>query len=180
MGRPAGVPITAIPVPPPGGANPMEQTQFIAGVQQEVVRENTVNLANAQAEFTDWVMTNDRNRMMNIPITPKPPAFVPQVVSTVPDDVATSGVIWMWISEGTPVECPDLPPIPTAPGPNHVHIVRLITGSWFAAGQDDTYPATNYPAVAAPPVNATSDDGVSGTFVKYSAPVGPGWYLKQA
>lgn len=57
--------------------------------------------------------------------------------------------------------------------PNTIHVGHRIGGNWFSAGQNDTFPSGQ----STPPI--TSEDGVTGVFVKYAAPVGPGWFLLQ-
>ena len=66
---------------------------------------------------------------------------------------------------------PDLTPKPKVP--NTIHVGKSIGGNWFSVGDGDTMPN----GFTTPP-GITSADGVSGTFTKYGAPVGPGWYLK--
>jgi hypothetical protein len=170
--RPASVPETAIPLPPPGGGFLAQQADQIQGIQREVGRENETAATLFDTACTNWTLTNLRNRDLKLPLTPKPAPPTAQVVMA--SDPDPDGVVWVWIVQDGSLRapCPDLPPLPVAPGPNHVHILRRITGDWFSAGQDDTYSADG------PPVTATADDGTSGIFQKYSAPVGPGWYKK--
>ena len=170
--KPANVPETAIPLPPPGGGFLAQQADEIRGIQTEVFRENQ-NAADIYASArTNWTLANLRNRELNLPQTSKPVAPLSQLVKTSPPD--PDGVVWIWIERGDPLgpPCADLPPLAVSPGPNHVHVGRRIYAKWFSCGLDDNYDPQG------PPVSATSDDGVSGTFQKYAAPVGIGWYLQ--
>lgn len=85
---------------------------------------------------------------------------------------------------GTTPVCPQKPdvtanfdnPQPTK-DPTHIHVGSAIPGGggmWFSVGGGDGTPNGFH----TPPLS--SDDGVFGVFVKFSAPVGPGWYLKSA
>ena len=57
---------------------------------------------------------------------------------------------------------------------NVIHVGHAISGRWFTAGPGDTFAN----GMTTPPV--TSDDGVTGIFEKFGAPVGNGWYLQQS
>lgn len=58
--------------------------------------------------------------------------------------------------------------------PNVIDVGHAIpgAGNWFSVGDADTFAVGQ----TTPPV--TSEDGVTGIFQKFGAPVGPGWYLK--
>jgi len=80
---------------------------------------------------------------------------------------------------GTTPVCDQPPPPYYAAGnpqpntvPNMIMIGNRITGKWFQALKGDTFPNGQM----TPPI--TSADGVAGTFEKFGAPVGPGWYLQ--
>jgi len=59
--------------------------------------------------------------------------------------------------------------------PNTIDVGKCIGGKWFSVGPKDTFQAGN-----ATPPNTVSEDGVTGSFEKYGAPVGAGWYLQVA
>lgn len=172
--KPANVPDTALPLPPPGGAFPFEQAAEISGIQAEIARENENAALVYDTACMNWTLANLRNRELGLPLTPKPATPLAQVLQTTVAD--KDGVVWIWIAPGSPLRapCPDLPALPPPTSPNHVHVGRRIHGNWFSTALDDTYDASG------PPVSATSDDGVAGTFQKYPAPVGNGWYLQIA
>lgn len=176
--KPSGVPNSAIPIPPAAGPFPGEQAQTIASIQTEVDSGNRSLIGNFTLAVANWTDANTRNRAMGLPLTAKPVAPLLSVLDTALDVDASAqptGIVWVWIADGGPVgTCPDLPPLPVAPGPNHVHVARRNWGNWFAAGVDDTYDPQG------PPVAATSDDGVTGKFQKYPSPFGPGVYFEVA
>lgn len=105
-------------------------------------------------------------------LPPYPPPTVPTAwVLTKPD---AQGLQWQTTSD-KPV-C-DAIPVHNMPGdparnPNVIHVGNRISGDWFQVGAGDGFPAGS----TTPPT--TSADGVSGTFQKYAAPVGAGWYLR--
>lgn len=174
MSKPLSAPIGAIPFPPPGGPFLAEQVQQISQITTEVNRENSVAKMNWEAACHDWTLANMRNRDMGLPLTPKPAPFIPQSVQTAPDTDENSGVMWLWISLGSPVECADLPAVPVPLEPNHIHIGNHLYGQFWDAAQDNTY-------YLGDPVPGTSDDGVSGVWKFFQSPMGlgKGWYLKQ-
>ena len=68
----------------------------------------------------------------------------------------------------------DLGNLTVAPrDPNHIAVGNRIEGAWFQVGSGDGTPN----GFQTPP-NTVSADGVTGTFTKFGAPVGAGWYLK--
>ena len=170
--KPANVPDTAVPLPPSGGGFLAQQADQIRGILTEVARENENTTSVYGAACLNWTMANLRNRDLGLSLTAKPVPPLAQVVKT--SSLDPDGVVWVWIAPGDPLgaPCPDLPPVPVAPGPNHVHVGRRIYANWFSTGLDDTYDPQG------PPVTTTSDDGVAGIFHKYPAPVGNGWYLQ--
>jgi len=122
--------------------------------------------------FNNWCLSVDAGRIPNTD-PPQPPV---QYVVSAPDK---QGFQWPVVDpSGTPV-CP-MPPIPadmtnsTPPVPNNIVVGSAIPGApgWWTCGQGDTFPSGK----TTPPV--TSADGVFGTFEKFGAPVGNGWYLK--
>lgn len=64
---------------------------------------------------------------------------------------------------------------PQAKVPGVIHVTRVISGSWYGVGADDGNPS----GFMTPP-GTKSDDGSTGVFEKFGAPVGNGWYLKVA
>ncbi len=169
--KPSNAPETAIPIPP-GGLFPQEPLTQIAGIQRVVAMLNSMVTTNFAGACSNWTLANLHNREMAIALTAKPEPPNIQTVVTGSDTDPQSGIIWLWITVEPMAPCPDLPALPTPPGPGHIHIGRLIFDNWYAAGQDDTYPVT------APPVHATTDDGVVGEFVRVASPVGNGWWKK--
>ena len=134
------------------------------------IRDNT----NAQRKtiylqrFNNWKISVDAGRASNED-PPKPPSGV---MLASPD---ADGYVFP--IEGGPPVC-DMPPIPEdafhhAPlVPNTIDVGKSIGGKWHSVGPRDTFPAGK----TTPPV--TSSDGVTGTFEKYGAAVGAGWYLQ--
>lgn len=59
--------------------------------------------------------------------------------------------------------------------PNHISVGNRISGAWFQVGTGDGTPN----GFVTPP-NTKSADGVTGSFTKFGAPVGNGWYLLAA
>lgn len=178
--RPSTAPNTAIPIPPPGGPFPLEQVQHIAGIRTEIDNENAGLLNNWVLACSNWLVDAGHDRELGITIRPKPVQPMAQTVYVAADTDKDNAVIWLWLDNTVPIgaPCPDLPALPV-PHPNgFVHITRHIVGDWYAASNDDAYPCDAYPVALAPPVNAVSDDGVKGVFVKYASPVGNGWYIK--
>lgn len=171
--KPANAPETAIPIPP-GGLQPQEPINQIAGIQRVVAVLNTMVSTNFAAVCSNWLTANAHSREEGLPLRDKPIPPMIQTVVTGPDTEVQSGIVWLWITVEAMPPCPDLPSLPPLPSPGHIHIGRLIFDNWYAAGQDDSYPFSG------PPVTATTDEGVSGTFVRYPAPVGNGWWKKVA
>ncbi len=65
---------------------------------------------------------------------------------------------------------------PPTRDPNHIDVGKAIPGGggkWFTVGPNDGTPN----GFVTPPT--TSEDGVTGIFLKFGAPVGNGWYQLQ-
>ena len=173
---PPNVPADAQAVPP-GGHFPSEQAAYIAEIERELARSNALATINFQHEVATWLFNAARDRDNHLKIPPKPVAAFLQVLYTSGPPQEGSGIIWIWQRDGNPVGvCPDLPPLPVSPGPDHVHVERQIamTG-WWGSGLDDTCP-DGYVT----PHSVMADDGTTGIFLKdrHSA-FGTGWWILQ-
>lgn len=157
------------------------QANVLAAAVAQVAALNDGLKANFQQAFGSWLTNWNAGRVTDSTTAPKPPnAFVVAYAAdptTGPGSVGPYGetqIFWAYPGVGKVPVC-DMPAIPAIPSnqsiPNHIHVGHALGGGWFSAGQDDTLPSGQ----ATPPV--TTDDGVTGTFVKYGAPVGAGWYL---
>jgi len=131
--------------------------------------------------FNSWSISVNAGQTSNAN-PPKPPA---QYVVSSPD---AAGFQWPIIDPaGTPV-CA-MPPIPqdrtqtvaqfqATLKPNTIDVGKPIVGGggkWFSVGPADTFACGS-----TTPPNTVAEDGTVGTFEKYGAPVGAGWYLKTA
>jgi hypothetical protein len=121
--------------------------------------------------FNNWKISVDAGRIPNTD-PPQPPCGYEV---SAPD---ANGFQWPVVGK-TPV-C-DVPPIPVDHFtvvplvPNTIDVGKNIGGKWFSVGAKDTFQAGN-----TTPPNTVSEDGVTGSFEKYGAPVGAGWYLQVA
>ena len=150
----------------------------LAAAQANQLVSSTAMVANLNANlqtfylsaFNGWCTSVNAGRIPNT----NPPSPPVQYVVSKPD---AEGFQWPVIDpDGAPV-CA-MPPIPVdmtgskPKVPNTIEVGKNISGKWFQVGPDDTFA----PGMTTPPV--TSADGVRGTFEKYAAPVGAGWYLQ--
>ena len=142
------------------------QANVLATSQAECAQRNDNLKSIYLTGFNNWKISVDAGRIGNTN-PPKPPkAYV----------VKVSEDGWAYFEPGDQPVC-DVPPIPadmTTPNPaNVIDVGVAIGGKWWSCGPKDTFPIEKNPT---PPV--TSEDGVTGTFEKYAAPVGKGWYMK--
>ena len=63
--------------------------------------------------------------------------------------------------------------VPPVKNPATIQVGNRINGAWFQVGPND-----GTPSGFVTPLNTVSADGVTGSFTKFGAPVGNGWYLK--
>lgn len=148
----------------------------LADAQQNQAASSAIMVANLNSNlkviyltaFNNWALSVLAARIPNTN-PPQPPTGY---VVSAPDAEG-----FQWPVMGTAPVC-DMPPVPadtfTAPVtvPNTISVGSSIGGAWFSVGAGDTFK----PGMTTPPV--TSADGVTGTFEKFAAPVGAGWYLK--
>ena len=121
--------------------------------------------------FNNWCISVNAGRIPNTN-PPQPPV---QYVVSAPDK---EGFQWPVVDPAGGLVCA-VPPVPadqtnSTPKPaNVIDVGHAIPGApkWFSVGPQDTFPCGS----TTPPV--TSEDGTTGVFEKYGAPVGPGWYL---
>jgi|SRR5579859_2417286 len=150
---------------PAAQANQLESSKVMVGLLNNNLKSIYLTA------FNNWKISVDAGRIPNT----NPPQPPKGYVVSAPDP---SGFQWPVI--GTEPVC-DMPPLPedrfTPPVlvPNTFHVGHNIGGKWFSVGPNDTVA----PGFNTPP-GTTSDDGVSGTFQKFAAPVGAGWYLQIA
>lgn len=161
------------------------QANVLAAITAEVADLNG-NLKKVYMDaFNGWLVSWNAGRVSDSSTAPKPPmAFVVGSFTDTTSGAGTVGaygpnpIMWATPQMGTAPVC-DMPQIPVLPVPqsqlsaNKIHVGRSLGQGWWSAGTDDTFPSGQ----TTPPV--TSDDGATGVFVKYGAPVGAGWYLKQ-
>lgn len=108
---------------------------------------------------------------LTVPVAPKSWVLIPGDPSTfTAPNVAKTGPPIVSTVALAPVNQGALKPVQAVPG--MIHVTVALGNSWWGVGQDDGFPA----GMTTPPV--TSDDGVTGRFQKFGAPVGKGWYLK--
>jgi len=121
--------------------------------------------------FNNWCISVNAGRIPNTN-PPQPPV---QYVVSPPD---AEGFQWPIIDPAKTPVCP-VPPVPpdqtntAVKPPNVIDVGHAIPGvpKWFSVGPQDTFACGS----TTPPV--TSEDGTTGVFEKYGAPVGAGWYL---
>jgi len=165
-----------------GATDILQTTIFTPGnfvATNNAQQQNACNVYNAQqvALYTQ-AMANYNGFIDAVGTLPPGPVPVPAMAQALsaPD---ANGL--QWETTGTTPVCPAIPvhqPIQnntnTPPIKNHIHVGHATASpGWFSVGLDDGV----VPGMTVP---ATSDDGVSGMFEKFSAPVGQGWYLKVA
>ncbi|SPE38790.1 conserved hypothetical protein [Candidatus Sulfopaludibacter sp. SbA6] len=129
--------------------------------------------------FNNWKISVDAGQIPNT----NPPTPPVRYVISPPD---AEGFQWPIVDPaGTPV-CA-MPPIPqdrtqtqqqiqAALKPNTIDVGKPIVGGggkWFTVGPADTFACGS-----TTPPNTVAEDGTTGTFEKYGAPVGAGWYLQ--
>ena len=192
------IPLSATIFPPNLGPDfEAYQAKEITETRAEIARDNANAAASYSLACTNWTAANIQHRDYGLPLTPKPIAPLSSAVyadtvasgdviqfvddsgnpTGTPVTVSTqAGTLFMWdLPNGAPVgpPCPDLPAIVVVPA-GHVHVGVQVGGPLSAYWQkcaDDTVPA------GSPPQQATSDDGVKGSFLVVSLPFG-GIYLK--
>ena len=148
------------------------QANQLASSTAMVAQLNTNLQSIYMTGFNNWCLSVNSGRIPNTD-PPQPPV---QYVISAPDK---EGFQWPIIDPAGGLVCA-MPPVPpdmtnsTPPVPNNIVVGSQIPGApgWFSCGQGDTFPSGK----TTPPV--TSADGVLGTFEKFGAPVGNGWYLK--
>lgn len=159
-----------------GDFSPTAVTAFnLAEAQYQAYVANTARIANYSARFAQFVPLY---KLSELPASAAPAVPLGYVVE-VSDGEADSLNIAL-VAQGAPVCAPlPLPDPPVAlvqPGAaNVIHVGKALGGGWFSTGQEDTFQSGK-----TTPPNTVSDDGVMGSFEKFAAPVGSGWYLKVA
>jgi hypothetical protein len=123
-----------------------------------------------QTAFDNWKISVEAGRIPNTNPPRPPKAFAPT------DD----GNGWFSPVQGSEPVC-EMPPIPedrftpkAAPPAMNIDIGAEVPGcggTWFAAGERDSYPAGKQtPPMQGPP------DGLVHVYVRVGTPVGRGWY----
>lgn len=172
--RPSNVPAFAIALAADQAHFPAYQAQVVQSIIDEAGREDALALASFERDCGAWLVANERNRAMGLPLASKPLQRSAQKVISFQDN--PTGVIYVWIELDSPMgsPCPDLSPLPTPPPTTNPRIVRRLVGNWFSTAADNRYP------VDAPPISATADDGTSGVFQFFPSAMGlgSGWWLK--
>jgi hypothetical protein len=158
------------------GLSDAQQNQLASSTQQVAVMNTNLKSIYLTA-FSNWCISVNAGRISNAD-PPQPPV---QYVISPPDG---NGFQWPMVDPaGTPV-CA-MPPVPAdqikqpVPVPNTFVVGHWLGqgGNWFSVGPGDTVPS----GFTTPPGTASMDSPpVIGTFQKYGAPVGAGWYLKTA
>ncbi len=149
----------------------------LAAAQANILATSTDRVAflNAQlkAQYTQAVENWNVNASSGQQNLQGKPPVAPHAYELAPPD--SDGFVWPQISATTlitsdvEVVMPNVAPVPV---PNTIVVGNAIGGGWFSAGQGDTFPSGS----TTPPM--TTSQGVNGTFEKFGAPVGNGWYLK--
>jgi hypothetical protein len=160
------------------------QANALAAIQLQVANLNNNLKSNYLTAFNNWLINWNAGRVSDKTTAPLPPnGYIIGFFNdptTGPGSLGPYGdevIQWPYPQVGT-AAVTDQPPIPAIPpaqgslGPNHIHVGVSLGSGWWSTGADDTFP----PGKTTPPV--TSDDGTTGTFEKFGAPVGSGWYFK--
>ena len=156
------------------------QAAALATAEQQVVNFNAVLNTQFAADFAEWAENAVKHGSVTNPAPPQPPKSYVVAYATDPTTVSAPGepdvvgpfhnLQWPYPSQAGPAICamPTLPVI--APVVTGTMLVgKRIYNEWFNAQTGDaTLGGTTAPA--------TSQDGVSGLFEKYTAPVGQGWF----
>lgn len=162
-------PPSAIPFPPaPGGGFPEYRITVISSITDQVTHQNAVAKSNFDGACSNWTLANLRNRELGLPITDKPAVPVGQVVNTFHD--TNSDIIYLWLSEGSPLAspCPDLPALPPTPPANNVDIGVQISGAFYQCQRDDTVASGTNITVPVPLPNGVP----AGQYTKSCSPFG--------
>jgi hypothetical protein len=150
------------------------QANILADSQAMVASLNAKLIALYHSAYVDYVANMQSGE--NVPANRRTPPAPPMAWELAPADA--NGFVFYQIgttpvcAAGAQVTCNFDNPAPSAKPAGVIDVGHLISGKWFSVGQADTFPV----GMTTPPT--TSEDGTSGTFAKYGAPVGPGWYLQ--
>ena len=158
---------------------PISDPTSLGAAQANQLQSSTIMVAQQNSNlkfiyltaFNNWKLSVDAGRA---PATgwPMPPDGY---VVSAPDAMG-----FQWPVIGNMPVCA-VPPIPVdhtqipVMVPNTIDIGPSIGGQWYGVGPRDT----EVSGFVTPP-NAVSEGGVMGSFEKFGAPVGAGWYLKIA
>jgi len=159
------------------GADPTSlsaaQANILASSTAQVQRLNADLITRYHSAFDDYTLNMTSGGF--VPVDRRVPPKPPNAWELAPANA--DGFVFYQI--GTTPVC-DQPPTPNYNAdnpqpntvPNMIMLGNRINGKWFQALKGDTFPNGQ----TTPPI--TSADGVAGTFEKFGAPVGPGWYLQ--
>lgn len=149
------------------------QANILASSTAMVKRLNEDLITRYHMAYTDYVANMQSGE--NIPADRRVPPKPPMAWELAPPN--ESGFVFYQVGTtpvcdpGPTVNCNFDNPLPNKV-PNVIMIGKNLGGKWFQALPGDTFPNGQ----TTPPI--TSADGVTGTFEKFGAPVGYGWYLQ--
>lgn len=152
------------------------QANILANSQAMVQRLNADLVTRYQGAYADYLLNMHSGGV--VPPERRNPPAIPNAWELAPADA--NGFVFYQIGTRPVVDPAAYPATYYAggnPQPNTAPNVIMVGArngdtKWFTALKGDTFPS----GMTTPP-GTVSVDGVSGTFQKFGAPVGPGWYL---
>src|SRR5690349_3481890 len=166
-----------------GSTTPLRERAQFNEVQQQIVDFSNTNLAKFyDIQVSNWISKGAHGTNTDpIPDPPRKWAALPKtnLTSIEQDYDKRYSLPPMLVPTQTadPVVPKFVPPTPP-PEPAGPIIGVSLGGGWFSAGYVVQGHEFQDRTPAGKTVEGTSQDGVSGSFTKYPAFVGPGWWLK--